>query len=173
MLLDEESRPIRFLGTHTPFGETPSTQPLLPPEQALAAARATDDYPATSKLVFWPDGSNLRLSYELEGVFEGGGDAVFERLYIDALDGTVLERLSLTPQGFDAAVYDFAAACRDRRVRRRINQRRFFQVAEHAMKRHSSGPWSRTCRERLRALARDATRDLQLHQCHVGTRQLG
>lgn len=158
LLLDEERRPVRLLGAHTPFHELPSPTPVLDQSQALAAARASDTFPAASKLVFWPDQSELRLSYKLEGAFEGAGGAAFERLYVDARDGTILERISLAHQGFDAAVYDFAAACRDRRVRRRMNLRRFVQVAMHAVNRHSRVPSSAPAAgdsERLFAMLRE------------------
>ena len=87
-------------------------------------------------LVFWPDGGELKLSYELEGWFPEDEEAGFERVYVDAHKGAVLQRLSLTHPGLNRRVYDFGAACRDRKVHRVVGQRRSVRLARRAMKRH-------------------------------------
>ena len=57
-------------------------------------------------------------------------------MYVDAHKGAVLQRLSLTHPGLDRRVYDFGAACRDRKVRRVVGRRRSARLAQRAMKKH-------------------------------------
>lgn len=137
LILDATRRVSQLLGHHTPFRVPPAAKPSLSLERALAAAGVIEANPAEAQLVFWPDGSDLRLAFEIEGATTGSGEAAFERYYIDAIDGSVLDRVSLTPHAFDAAVYDFAAACRDGRIRRSINVHRFIQVARRAASKHA------------------------------------
>ena len=137
LILDDTRRVSQLLGHHAPFRAPPVAKPSIDLERALAAAGVIEANPAEAQLVFWPDGSNLRLAYEIEGATTGSGAAAFERFYIDASDGSVLDRVSLTPHAFDAAVYDFAAACRDGRIRRSINMYRSIQVAKRAVNKHA------------------------------------
>lgn len=137
LILDETRRVSQLLGNHTSFRAPPAAKPSIDPERALAAAGVIEANPAEAQLVFWPDGSDLRLAYEIEGAATGSGAAAFERFYIDASDGSVLDRVSLTPHAFDAAVYDFAAACRDGRIRRSINMYRSIQVVKRAVNKHA------------------------------------
>ena len=137
LILDETRRVSQLLGNHTSFRSPPVAKPSIDLERALAAAGVIEANPAEAQLVFWPAGSDLRLAYEIEEATTGSGEAAFERLYIDAVDGSVLDRVSLTPHAFDAAVYDFAAACRDGRIRRSINMYRSIQVAKRAVNKHA------------------------------------
>ena len=137
LILDGDRRVSRLLGHHTPFRVPPAAKPSINLERALAAAGVIESTPSQGQLVFWPDGSDLRLAYEIEGAATGNGGAAFERFYIDASDGTVLERISLSPHAFDAAVYDFAAACQEGRIRRPITMSRFSQIARRAENKHA------------------------------------
>ena len=137
LILDDTRRVSQLLGHHAPFRAPPAAKPSIDLERALAAAGVIEANPAEAQLVFWPDGSDLRLAYEIEGAAAGSGAAAFERFYIDAVDGSVLDRVSLTPHAFDGAVYDFAAACRDGRIRRSINMYRSIQVAKRAVNKHA------------------------------------
>lgn len=137
LILDGGRRVSRLLGHHTPFRAPPTPKPSINLERALAAAGVIESTPSRGQLVFWPDGSDLRLAYEIEGAATGSGGAAFERFYIDASDGTVLERISLSPHAFDAAVYDFAAACQEGRIRRPITMSRFVQIARRAVNKHA------------------------------------
>ena len=157
LILDDTRRVSQLLGHHTPFRAPPVAEPSINLERALAAAGVIEADPAEAQLVFWPDGSDLRLAYEIEGATTGSGEAAFERYYIDAIDGSVLDRVSLTPHAFDAAVYDFAAACRDGRIRRSITIHRSIQVARRAVNKHArtsrsraGGPDSERLFKRLR-----------------------
>ena len=136
LLLNGDRKPVHLLGHHTPFPDPPSADPTLGLDDVLAAAHASDAHPPTGRLVFWPDGDELKLSYELEGWFLKDEETGFERVYVDAHKGAVLQRLSLTHPGLDRRVYDFGAACRDRKVRRVVGWRRSLRLARRAMKRH-------------------------------------
>ena len=137
LILDGGRRVLQLLGHHTPFRTPPTAKPSVNLERALAAAGVIESNPSQGQLVFWPDGRDLRLAYEIEGAATGSGGAAFERFYIDASDGMVLERISLSPHAFDAAVYDFAAACQEGRIRRPITVTRFVQIARRAMNKHA------------------------------------
>ena len=110
LVLDGERRPVSLLGRHSPSPRAPPLQPTLDLSRASAAADVSDVYEATGRLVYWPDGSGMRLSYRIEGVF-GGGQSPFERVYVDAHSGAVLERLPLMHTGLDRRVYDWHSIC--------------------------------------------------------------
>lgn len=177
LILDDTRRASQLLGHHTPFRVSPVARPSIDLERALAAAGVIEANPAEAQLVFWPDGSDLRLAYEIEGATTGSGEAAFERFHIDAINGGVLDRVSLTPHAFDAAVYDFAAACRDGRIRRSINVHRSIQVARRAVSKHArtlrsraGGPDSERLFKRLRDIYEflNATLDLDSYDNRGG-----
>ena len=114
LLLDRESRPTRLLGYHSVFAEPPTSRPRLSARDAAAGAGGGFEH-ASSRLVFWPAADELLLSYELDGVFPdaAGATAPFERVYVDASTGEVLDRLSLTHRALDREVFDFYAVCRE------------------------------------------------------------
>ena len=98
LILDGGRRVSQLLGHHTPFRTPPTAKPSVNLERALAAAGMVGSNPSQGQLVFWPDGRDLRLAYEIEGAATGSGGAAFERFYIDASDGTVLEpHLAVSP----------------------------------------------------------------------------
>lgn len=178
LVLDGNRRVSQLLGHHTTFRAPPAARPAIDLERALAAAGISEANRSEAQLVFWPDGSDLRLAYEIEGAAAGSGAAAFERFYIDASDGSVLDRISLTPHAFDAAVYDFAAACREGRIRRIITVYRFNQVARRAMNRHArtlrsraGGPDAERLFNRLRDIYEllKATLDLDSYDNRGGT----
>ena len=127
LLLDRDARPVRLLGAHSAFREAPEPIPGLSSAEAYSAAGGADVDVWASRLVFWPDGSDLRLSYELEGVFPNATApaAPFERVFVDASTGRVLDRLSLTQRAMDRRVHDFGLACRNLGVGRAMNQHEF------------------------------------------------
>ena len=90
---ERRPQPVHLLGHHTPFPDPPSADPTLGLDDVLAAAHASDAHPPTGRLVFWPDGGELKLSYELEGWFLKDEETGFERVYVDAHKGAVLQRL--------------------------------------------------------------------------------
>ena len=143
LLLDGDRKPISLLGHHTPFPNPPSAQPKLSLNDALAAARSSQVRPPTGRIIFWPDGGRLRLSYELQGWFSDNGEANLQRVYVDAHNGEVLERLPLTHHGLARRVYDFGAACRGARVRRKMRPRRSLRLVEYAMRTHVRSEASR------------------------------
>ena len=135
LIVGPDIGPIHVLGQHSPFPDPPSTKPTLNIDEAVAVSGALHEDLFFTRLVLRPIGSSLRLAYELEGVFDGGS-AEIERAYVDAHDGVVLDRLSLSFSGMERQVFDFAAPCRSARVSRRIGPRRSFQLLRVASKRH-------------------------------------
>ena len=114
LLLNRQSRPVHLLGYHSPFAEPPAVRPGLRVANALSKAGGRNRHPPSVRVVFWPDADELRLSYELGGAFPDAPGAVapFERVYVDASTGEVLERLSLMRGALDRQIFDFASACR-------------------------------------------------------------
>ena len=114
LFLNGDDEPVRLHGYHSPFPGTPAPRPRLSSVEAasLAGGRAHDT--SSSRLVFWPSGTQVRLSYELEGEFPGAEErpaAPLERVYVDASTGQVLDRLPLRRQAVDRRIHDFALAC--------------------------------------------------------------
>lgn len=115
LLLNGENEPVHLLGHHSSFPDVPSDQPQLSSQDAFAAAGGSASALSSSRLVYWPSADGLRLAYELEGRFSGPElpTPIDERVYVDAINGEVLQRLPLTHEAVDRRVYDFSQACRD------------------------------------------------------------
>ena len=113
LILDRSRRPVHLLGHHSAFPDVPSTRPGLSAAEAFAAAGGVGPGASPSRLLLWPSEEGLRLSYELEGMFPRAARLVapFQRVYVDAASGEVLQRLPLL-HTVDRRVYDFSQACR-------------------------------------------------------------
>ena len=113
LILDRGRRPVHLLGHHSAFQDVPSTRPGLSVAEAFAAAGGAGAGASSSRLLLWPSEEGLRLSYELEGIFPRAARLVapFQRVYVDAASGEVLQRLPLL-HTVDRRVYDFSQACR-------------------------------------------------------------
>ena len=118
LLLNGDDAPVRLLGYHSPFPDTPVPHPRLTPVEAVSIAGGREHDTPSSRLVFLPAGGHVRLSFELEGEFPDTPRpaAPFERVYVDASTGQVIERLSLRRRALDRRIRDFALACREREV---------------------------------------------------------
>ena len=123
LLLNSENEPVHLLGHHSSFPDVPSDQPQLSSQDAFAAAGGSASALSSSRVVYWPSADGLRLAYELEGRFTDPAltAAIHERVYVDAVNGEVLQRLPLTHEVVDRKVYDFSQACRDMGIRTRMN----------------------------------------------------
>ena len=110
LTLDQNRRPTHLIGEHMGFRHVPSGQPILDRQRAVAAVNALGGYESEGRLVFWPDGNELKLSYEVDGLFLDGSGA-FERVYVDAHSGGILERLPLQFEGLDRRIHHWDAAC--------------------------------------------------------------
>ena len=118
LILDRGRRPVHLLGHHSAFPDVPSTRPGLSAAEAFAAAGGVGPGASSSRLLLWPSEEGLRLSYELEGMFPRAARLVapFQRVYVDAASGEVLQRLPLL-HTVDRRVHDFSRACRGAGVR--------------------------------------------------------
>ena len=123
LLLNSENAPVHLLGHHSPFPDVPSDQPQLSSQEAFEAAGGAASALSSSRLVYWPSPTGLRLAYELEGRFADPASptASHQRVYVDAMGGDVLQRLPLAHQAVERKVYDFSHACRDKGIRTRMN----------------------------------------------------
>ena len=123
LLLNSENEPVHLLGHHSSFPDVPSDQLQISSQDAFAAAGGSASALSSSRLVYWPSADGLRLAYELEGRFTDPAltAAIHERVYVDAINGEVLQRLPLTHEVVDRKVYDFSQACRDMGIRTRMN----------------------------------------------------
>ena len=119
LLLNGNEEPVSLLGYHSPFPSTPVPHPGISAGQAASLAGAADGDSPSSRLVFWPTGDHVRLSYELDGLFPGAVQpaAPFERVHVDASTGEILDRLSLTHSALDRRIRDFTLACRSLGIR--------------------------------------------------------
>ena len=137
LVLDEARRPARLHGSRMPLPAPTSEGPVLGVDDALSAVPGLQSEIPSGRLVYWLGGGSLRLAYELDSGSAGAVGMQAERVYVDARTGTVLQRMPLVHRGLDRRAYDFAAACDDLRIRRKISMRRFAQVVNRAMSRHS------------------------------------
>ncbi len=135
LTLDQDGRPIRLLGHHQAFSAPPSPTPSVAVSDILEPLGISEGDLSSHRLVYWPDGSRLRLSYEIDGVFDNGNSS-YERLYVDAHSGDLLERLPLDFQALDRRIYDFDRACRSARVRSVVSDKRSVRLLTTAMRRH-------------------------------------
>lgn len=112
--------------------------------------RPVNDYPTTIKLcggltgqsikaltdgilvIFRLKDGRYRLAWEGVVLIDRGE----ERTLLDAETGEILLRLPVTLHGLERRVYDFGAACREARVRRKMRPRRSLRLVEYAMKTH-------------------------------------
>ena len=133
--LDQGGQPIRLLGHHRAFSPPPSPTPSVAVRDILKPLGISEGDVSSQRLVYWPDGSRLRLTYEIDGVFDDGNSA-HERLYVDAHTGDLLERLPLDFQGLDRRIYDFERACRSARIRSLVNDKRSARLVTMALRRH-------------------------------------
>ena len=88
LFLNSENEPLRLLGYHSSFPGTPVPRPRLSVAEAVSMAGGTEHDASSSRLVFWPAGDRVRLSYELEGAFPGALRRVapFERVVRRCVD---------------------------------------------------------------------------------------
>ena len=135
LLVNPERSSVRFIGHFSAFPSPPDTSPARDLADALALARLSGDAVSNSRLVFLPTGSALTLAYEVEGAFGDGRDD-FERVFIAARTGTILDRVPLTYNFLARKVFDFASACRSERIRRPMNARRATRLLGITMRRH-------------------------------------
>ena len=119
LLLTADGRAVGLRGYHSSFSAASAGHPRLAVGDALSAAGSAGDASPSARLVLWPDGNDLRLSYALDGAFPHAARpvAAVERVYVDAVTGRVLDRLPLVRHALDRRVHDFAAACRDYGIR--------------------------------------------------------
>ena len=134
LLLDGDRRPVHLLGYHASFRVPPDPIPRLSITEAFAAAGGRADDPSSSRLVFWPAGNELRLSYQLEGSFPPAAEAVapLERVFVDATTAEILDRLSLTPRALDRRVHDFGLVCRNEGIRHLMGYSQYFLAVSNA-----------------------------------------
>ncbi len=112
-LVAADDRPeARLLGRHDPFLGLPRSEPRLGLAAAIRASGSPAQRVLGQRLVFWPAGSDLVLAYEVEGAFANPSGARFERVYLDARSGRVIERLPMEFTAVDRRIYDFEDACR-------------------------------------------------------------
>ena len=113
LLLKGDGAPAHLLGYHSPFRHIPAPNPRLSVGQAASMAGGAERDMSAARLVFWPAGDEVRLSYELDGTFPQAlrRTAPVERVYVDASTGEVLDRLSLTHRALVREIRDFALAC--------------------------------------------------------------
>ena len=135
LLVNPERRPVRLIGHFSAFPSPPETSPARDLAGALALARLSGDAVSNSRLVFWPTGAALTLAYEAEGSF-GDGRYGFERVFVAARTGTILDRVPLTSHFLARRVFDFASACRSERIRRPMHARRATRLLGITMRRH-------------------------------------
>ena len=124
LILDRGRRPVHLLGHHSAFADLPSTRPRLSVAGAFTAAGGVGTGASSSRLLFWPSHEGLRLSYELEGTFPDADRraAPYQRVYVDAATGEVLQRLPLL-HTIDRRVHDFSRACREAGVHGPVDPR--------------------------------------------------
>ena len=132
---DQGGQPIRLLGHHRAFSVPPSPTPSVALEDILEALGISEGDLSSERLVYWPDGSLLRLSYEIEGVLDDRSSG-YERIYVDAHSGEMLERLPLDYHGLDRKIYDLERACRSARIRSLVNDKRSARLVTMALRRH-------------------------------------
>ena len=135
LTLDPSGQPARLLGHHRAFSPPPSHTSSVTARDILEPLGISEVDLSSQRLVYWPDGSRLRLSYEIDGVFDDGNSG-YERLYVDAHSGDLLERLPLDFQALDRRIYDFDRACRSARIRSLVSDKRSFRLLSMAMRRH-------------------------------------
>lgn len=135
LTLDQDGQPIRLLGHHQAFSAPPSPTPSVVVGDILEPLGISEGDLSSQRLVYWPDGSRLRLSYEIDGVFDNGNSG-YERLYVDAHSGDLLERLPLDFQALNRRIYDFDRACRSARIRSVVSDKRSVRLLTTAMRRH-------------------------------------
>ena len=135
LTLDPSGQPIRLLGHHRAFSVPPSPTPSVALGDILKPLGISEGDLLSQRLVYWPDGSRLRLSYEIDGVFDEGNSG-YERLYVDAHSGDLLERLPLDFRALDRRIYDFDRACRSARIRSVVSDKRSVRLLATAMRRH-------------------------------------
>lgn len=125
LVLDAQERPLFLLGKHKSYSEGLAEDPRFELTQALEKAGHVESSEFSSRLVYWTESyENPELSYELEGHFtsnEQGGHLSFERVYVSALSGEVLQRISLIHSSKRRRVNDFGAACKSMRINGPIN----------------------------------------------------
>ena len=114
LLLNGDHEPVHLLGYHSPFPNAPAPHARVSGLEAvsIAGGRARDSL--SLRLVYWPAGDHVRLSYELEGTFPSAARpaASVERVYVDAATGQVLDRRARTRRALYRRIHDFAQACR-------------------------------------------------------------
>ena len=135
LTLDQRGQPIRLLGHHRAFSAPPSATPSVAARDILEPLGVSEGDVSSQRLVYWPDGSRLRLSYEIEGVFDDGNSG-YERIYVDAHSGEVLERLPVNYHALDRRIYDFERACRSARIRSLVNDKRSASLVGMTLRRH-------------------------------------
>ena len=132
---DQSGQPIRLLGHHRTFSVPPSPTPSVVLADSLKPLGISEGDLSSQRLVYWPNGSRLRLSYEIEGVLDDRSSG-YERIYVDAHSGEMLERLALDYHALDRRIYDLERACRSARIRSLVNDKRSARLVTMALRRH-------------------------------------
>ena len=135
LVVDPDGNTIVLLGHHADLPAPPNLTPSLSINEVLQRWGMSDEDLASNRLVFWPAGTQLILSYEFEGIFDDGTSG-FERIYVDAHTGDIIERFPLDVQALDRRIYDFSKACRESGVRSLVTDRRSFGLIMKSLGRH-------------------------------------
>lgn len=135
LVVDPDGNTIVLLGHHKEVDVPPTLSPSLSVNDVLQRWGMSEEDLAAKRLVCWPDGTQLILSYEIEGIFHDGTSG-FERIYVDAHTGDIIERLPLDVQALDRRIYDFSKACRESGVRSLVTDRRSFSLIMKSLGRH-------------------------------------
>ncbi len=135
LVVDPDGNTIVLLGHHVDLPAPPSLTPSLSVNEVLQRWGMSEEDLASKRLACWPDGTQLVLTYELEGVFQDGSSG-FERIYVDAHSGDVIERIPLDFHVLDRRIYDYSKGCQGSGVRSFVSDRRSLGLMTTALRRH-------------------------------------
>ena len=123
LVLDETSKPLFLLGQHKNFDADYTNKVELGLDAALQKAGHVKESEFEHRIVYWSDDYEaLFLSYELIGEFvENEKPAASQKVYVDAVNGKILQRISLQHSAKNRQVNDFGAACNSMNMRIPIN----------------------------------------------------
>ncbi|MCK4865194.1 MAG: M4 family metallopeptidase [Gammaproteobacteria bacterium] len=136
-LLTFKGKPDYILGRNHAINNI-RHKPSITEQQAINNSKVITDKKNEINLVYWRKSkSDITLSYEITGTFEYKSGTRDEKVYVNAVNGKIHNRVALEYSSIKRHIVDVESACRDLGINRPVSSKKMNKVLDHAIRNFS------------------------------------